>query len=268
MESSVIDAAYRAGSAAFPGLSLDPARFGEFVRARAEDWEGRTERAADLFLACACAAHVPGASERFFAWIGPRLGPWLGRLGQRAEVVDEVRQILAVRCLLGENGHPPAIGTYTGRGSLEGWVRATATREALAIVKREARSVAREEDEAPLEIFATDEEIAALKRVYREPVLRAFGVAGGQLGPEHRLLLRLHYVEGVTTARLAEMHGVGRATIVRRLTEAREALVDGVRAELSRAAGVIPDDLESVLRLVRSQMDLRLSLLLASRSAI
>ncbi len=55
----------------------------------------------------------------------------------------------------------------------------------------------------------------------REPVSRAFRAACVGLPAAQRALLRLHYVQGVTTANLARMYAASRATIVRRLTEAR-----------------------------------------------
>ena len=47
-------------------------------------------------------------------------------------------------------------------------------------------------------------------------------------------MLRLHYVEGMTTERLAGLFQVSRRTIVRRIREASDALLEGVHAELRR----------------------------------
>jgi len=58
------------------------------------------------------------------------------------------------------------------------------------------------------------------------------------------------------------MYGISRATLIRRLASARESLVDRVRGALKRAAGVADHDFHSVLRLVKSQIDLRLSMVL------
>jgi hypothetical protein len=58
------------------------------------------------------------------------------------------------------------------------------------------------------------------------------------------------------------MYGISRATLIRRLAAARESLVDGVKAALRADAGITNQDFDSVLRLVKSQIDLRLSVVL------
>ena len=80
-------------------------------------------------------------------------------------------------------------------------------------------------------------------------------------------MLRLHFAQGVTTAQLATMYGISRATAVRRLTEAREALVTLVKDGLKAAIGVTDDDFMSVIKLVNSQLDLRLSMVLKEPDA-
>jgi len=109
-----------------------------------------------------------------------------------------------------------------------------------------------------------DHEISLFKQIYREPVSQAFATACAELPAEDRALLRLHYVDGVTTAKLASMFGISRATLIRRLAAARESLVERVKAALKVASGVADQDFESILRLVKSQIDLRLSAVLKS----
>ena len=180
------------------------------------------------------------------------------------DILDEVRQTVFVRCLVGDGEHPPAIASYSGRGSLEGWVRATAMREALALERERGRHV-----ELTASVIETDSdrELATLIGHYREPVVRSFTAATALLPREQRVLLRMHYVFGMTTADLAQMFRVSRATLVRRVTDARDALFELLQGELFSAAGVPREDCESVLRLVKSQVDLRLSSLLRETAA-
>jgi RNA polymerase sigma-70 factor (ECF subfamily) len=253
-----IEAAYEAGRAAHPTLPVPEDRFAAFAEARAATWGGALERAADLYLACACTESVPGAAERFYELFGERIPLFLGKLAQTSDQIDEVRQSVLVRCLLAIGDAPPALATYSGRGSLEGWVRATAVREALALQRDRERhvelttSVIESPDSDPLIVH------------YREPVARAFAAATAALPREQRALLRLHYVHGVTTGQLAQMFQVSRATLVRRLAEARDDLFAHLQAALG---GVPAEDCEQVLRLVKSQVDLRLSTLLRETAA-
>ncbi|MDX2089416.1 MAG: hypothetical protein SFX73_16305 [Kofleriaceae bacterium] len=260
---SLIDEAWRAGATVHPGLGVTRAAFAAFAEARAATWQASLERAPDLYLACACATGAPGAAERFVALFGHRIEAYLGSLASTQDRVDEVRQIVLVRCLVASETSPPAIATFSGRGSLEGWVRATAVREALGLERDRQRELRRTEHDSDRPVAAA----WSLAEHYREPVHRAFVTASATLAAPHRALLRLHYVHAMTTAQLADMFQVSRATLVRRLTEAREALLERFSGELHDLAGVSPDDGVAVLRLVKEEIDLSLSSLLRESSS-
>ena len=254
--------AFDLGRSAYPAIDLLPNKFIAFVEARAATWRGDPERAADLYLACACIEQLRPAVAEFLSTFGARIPKYLGRLARNADLVAEVRQIIVTRCVVGDGLHPPALTGYSGTGSLEGWVRATAVREALALNRQGDRNTGDVEAALEAQVPWVDREISLFKQIYREPVSRAFADACVALEAGDRALLRLHYVEGVTTAALATMYGTSRATLIRRLASARESLVDRVKASLKIAAGVSDQDFDSVLRLVKSQIDLRLSMVL------
>jgi len=262
---TAIDQAYAAGQRAFPEIDLDAARFAQFAQARAEHvgvWGADADRGSDLYLAAACIAQLPSAIAEFLSRFGDRIPKYLGRLATSNDVVTEVRQIIATRCLVDAPDQPSALNSYSGAGSLEGWVRATAVREALAMKKRSERLQSNFESALEAQVPWVDYEISLIKKVYCGPVSEAFTAACGELSDDHRALLRLHFSQGVTTAQLATMYGVSRATLVRRLTEAREALVLLVKNNLKSAIGVADQDFMSVVKLVNSQLDLRLSMVL------
>jgi RNA polymerase sigma-70 factor (ECF subfamily) len=256
------EAAYEAGRDAFPTIDLPREAFLRFVESRMQTWAGNPERAPDLYLACACVERISAAVAQFLSTFGPRIPNYLGRLGRNPDVVNEVRQIIATRCIVGDGVRPPALTTYSATGSLEGWLRATAVREALALNRQGERLSGEVESALEARIPWVDQEISFLKQTYREPVSRAFAAACQDLEPQDRALLRLHYAEGVTTADLARMFNISRATLIRRLAAARDSLVERVKAALQRQAGVQGKDFDSVLRLVKSQIDLRLSVVL------
>jgi RNA polymerase sigma-70 factor (ECF subfamily) len=262
LSNSTIESAFEIGRRAHPTVELQLAAFTEFAMARAETWNGNLERAADLYLACACVARLPAAATEFLARFADRIPKYLGRLARNADLVAEVRQIVVTRCIVADGDGPPALEGYSATGSLEGWVRATAVREAIALNRHRDRHTGNVESALEAQMPWVDREISLFKQIYREPVSRAFAAACLQLDANDRALLRLHYVEGVTTARLANIYGISRATLIRRLATARESLVDGVKAALRADAGITNQDFDSVLRLVKSQIDLRLSLVL------
>jgi RNA polymerase sigma-70 factor (ECF subfamily) len=263
LDPTSIERAFEVGRHAYPAIDLPREAFDAFALARSETWGGSAERASDLFLACACVQRIPAAVAEFLARFGNRIPVYLGRLARDPDLVAEVRQIIVTRCIVGDGGNPPSLNTYSGTGSLEGWLRATAVREALALNRRANRNTG--EVEAALEARTpwADHEISLFKQMYREPVSHAFAAACSQINADDRALLRLHYVEGVTTANLATMYGISRATLIRRLASARESLLDRVKSSLKSTARIADGDFESILRLVQSQIDLRLSRVLA-----
>jgi RNA polymerase sigma-70 factor (ECF subfamily) len=259
---SIVENAFEIGRRAYPAVELRLAAFTEFAVARADTWNGNLERAADLYLACACVARLPAAATEFLARFADRIPKYLGRLARNPDLVAEVRQIVVMRCIVADGDGPPALEGYSATGSLEGWVRATAVREALALNRQRDRHTGDVENALEAQMPWVDREISLFKQIYREPVSRAFAAACLALDANDRALLRLHYVEGVTTASLAKMYGISRATLIRRLAAARESLVNGVKAALRADAGITNQDFDSVLRLVKSQIDLRLSVVL------
>lgn len=264
MSAAVISAerAFEIGRGAYPAIELPAAAFAAFTAARAETWNGNPDRAADLYLACACVEGLPTGIAEFLARFADRIPLFLGRLARDPHLVSDVRQNVVIRCLIGDGANPTALASYSATGSLEGWLRATAVREALALQRSAERAT--QEVEAVLESRSAwmDREISLIKDMYREPVSRAFAAACAELGAEDRALLRLHYVEGVTTASLAKMYGISRATLIRRLASSREMLVTLVKSALKRGAGVADRDFDSLLHLVKSQINLRLSVVL------
>jgi RNA polymerase sigma-70 factor (ECF subfamily) len=262
---AAIEQAYQAGRQAFPHIDLDASRFAEFATSRAEHveiWGADAQRGADLYLVAACLAQLPAAIAEFIERFGSQVPRYVARVARDPDLVSEVRQIIVTRCLVGEADRPAALNSYSGAGSLEGWVRATAVREALALSKRADRETNRFETILETQMAWADQEISLIKKVYSAPVSAAFATACAQLPSEQRALLRLHFAQGVTTAQLATMYGISRATLVRRLTEAREALVALVKSNLKASIGVADGDFLSVVKLVNSQIDLRLSMVL------
>jgi RNA polymerase sigma-70 factor (ECF subfamily) len=85
----------------------------------------------------------------------------------------------------------------------------------------------------------------------------------GLAAPE-RNLLKLHYVESISLEKLAVMEGMSRATVARKLAAARATVLTHVRAGLRQRLGLSARELESLLRFVRSRLELSLRRVLES----
>jgi RNA polymerase sigma-70 factor (ECF subfamily) len=256
-----MEQAWEAGRSVWPGVTLDRKRFGEFIASRELTSEMLADRASDLYIACACLEGTAGAAEAFRARYLGNLRAYLGTLaaGRDDDFVAEVGQRLAEKLLVGDKDQPPRLSAYAGRGPLEGWVRMAAMRTALDLVRRDPSNRHRDEELVDRALGSMDGELAFMKEQYRQHFIDAFRNALGSVSAQSRALLRLHYLEKVTTGALASLHGVSRPTIVRRLADAREEVLVAVSEHVRERLQVEGSEYESLLDLVRSQIDLSLT---------
>jgi RNA polymerase sigma-70 factor (ECF subfamily) len=252
---------FEEGGRAWPGLDVTPDTFVLHLAARAGAGPSGAplppvERAADLYLTCACAAQARGAIEAFErAHLGV-VGAYLARMRPSPAFVDEVRQQMREKLFVGRDGGRPKITEYDGRGSLASWVRVVALRAAIDLRRQTpdaAPPTPRAEEEA-----GGDPETGYLKQRYRQAFNEAFRGAVAALGGDQRELLRLHFVDGLTLDHLAARAGVHRATIARRIAAAREAVAEEARRLLEAALGASDSELESLAAVMRSQIDVSL----------
>ncbi|MGE3669169.1 MAG: transcriptional regulator, partial [Polyangiaceae bacterium] len=77
--------------------------------------------------------------------------------------------------------------------------------------------------------------------------------------PEQRNVLRAYYGQGSSIDVIAAGRGVHRATAARRVGQAREQLLSDTRRLLIAELKLSRSELESVMRLIQSQLHLTLS---------
>jgi RNA polymerase sigma-70 factor (ECF subfamily) len=220
--------------------------------------------AADLYLCFACL----GGDRLALAELDRRLArasePVLARMGLDRVERDEVRQRVRERLLV--SGGAARLGSYTGRGALAPWLRACATRVALNAFDAERRHAAAHDDDAWLAWPSPDDdaELAYLRRSCGEAFKRAASEALAALPPAARLLLRQHHLDGVSAERLGALYGVHATTVQRRLQQAREDLLRETRRRLGEAVPLRPHELDSLVRLLGSQLELSVRRLLGT----
>lgn len=259
---AVLAELHAAGRAAFPGIALDHAVFAAHLRARAGEAADaaalRRLHAPDLYLACACARGDAGAVRLFEEAVLRKIEPALARVGAEP-ILAEVKQIVRERLLVGAPGKEPRIAEYAGEGALLTWVRVIALRTAATIRRGARRSKARE-DEAMLDAAMAVEgpELAHMRRRYAHDFKAAFEVAVTELSPRDRNLIRQHLIDGLTIDDLGALYQVNRVTAARWLSSAREDVARATRRALTARLSVSQGELESILRLVRSDLDLSL----------
>lgn len=266
LNEEVESSALRAARAAWPEIVIDPGRFAAHVAACRRAGGGAPEHLADLYLAWAAvegdAVAVRSLDERVLAATAPAVR----RVDGAADFVDEVRQLLRVRLLVGTAEAPPRLAEYHGRGPLVGWVRVAATRIALNL-KRDQRPAAAIDDAlGELAAGDADPEVRYLGTLYRAEFGAALREALGALSDRERALLRLHHVDGLKLAQIAALYRVHESTVSRWISAAAEAIAEGARRRLMARLSLSSESLDSVTRLVRSNLDLSLRRLLGGAS--
>lgn len=251
MTSEVLERQIRS---AFPEASFDR-RFTEHF----EQLGAPAAFLADLYLAWACAAHQPWALTRFERELMPKAIVAARGVDTSGALEDDVGAQLRARLLVGLDDGPARILEYAGTGPLESWLRSVAIRTTLNLLPRRAPD---EPLEAAAALAGPDPELEFLKGTYRAEFKRAFQTALEALPAEELTLLRLHVVEQLSIDRICAMYQTHRATAARRLARAREHLCELTRERLSAQLGLGGEELESVMQLVRSNVDVSIVRLL------
>ncbi|WP_224244494.1 sigma-70 family RNA polymerase sigma factor [Hyalangium gracile] len=256
--------------AAWPGVELDGPRFaahlGRHLSPDSSPEALEQLHLGDLYLACACTEGVPSALTAFESRFLPEVGVAVARLRLPAATVDDVRQQLRQKMLVSTPDMPAKLATYAGTGTLSGWVRAAALWLALDMQRRQSGESQSDDSALPLLVEPGDDpELAYLKTTYRAEFNAAFAQALTALAPRQRNVLRLKYLDGLRIEQLGALYGVHRATAARWVVSAQEALLEETRRLLTERLRLTHTQLDSVLRLISSQLDVNLSRLLRSR---
>ncbi len=181
----------------------------------------------------------------------------LHRICNGGSSVDEVLQAVREQLLVVRPQAPPRILDYAGRGPLRSWLRSVAVRTAMRMNRVAPHEVLDDDKHTPG--AAADVELAFMKKTYGESFQRAFRTALAALPEDKRLLLKQRYRHQMTVEQLGAIHAVNPGTISRWVTAAREQLVGATRSAMMTELGVAGADVESILRMIHSQIELSLS---------
>lgn len=245
----------------YPELEIPAADFLRFLALRLDLSAFRglhLLRVEDLYLLCAYVRGMPAAMPLFEARYLDPVTTTLRRIRAEPDMIQEVKQALRHRILL-DRAVDPDHKQYMGAGSLASWMCVWAVREVGHRRDRRGRDDPDAEHTlADLPTRDEDQELAYLKQLYRREFKEAFEEALGGLTPRDRNVLRYNTLKGLNIEQIGAIYRVHRATVARWIAHAREQLLHSTRELLSRRVRVSNDDLESILRLIESQMDVSL----------
>ena len=238
---------------AWPRVDVDASQFAAFLASKAI---ADPSRISDLFIAFAAVTHHAEAARSLEEAFGPQLRKALSGLRLTPAQVDDALQS-AWRDLLA--GETPRIAQFDGTGDLCAWLRVIVTRIGLRALKKSKRESPGDTEAGDIAEGAVDDpELMLMKAKYRAHFHEAVKVAIEGMPPAEAMLLRQHFVDGLAIDQLGKLYGIHRATAARRLASAREGLVVAIRAEFKAISRLEDSECESVLRLVRSNLDITL----------
>ena len=213
----------------------------------------------ELLLTCACARGSPRALEAFERTYFGEVGVALSRNKGSPVPAEDLAQMLREKLFLRRGDQPPRIAEYSGRGELRNWLRVVLSRTLIDLTRaRREVPVPERQLVGLLNGPINDPELEHIKRIYRAQLEELLPRAFNQLPTEDRILLRYRFVDEMSLEQLAALYAVDRTTAVRRLARVRQALLDQMRSLIATHLKVDLNELRSIVRLVQSQIDLRL----------
>ena len=266
---AALDAAIVRGKAAWPALVVVDEDFVVAIARGVRDSDdvpsAISELAiADLYLAQACTSGAPAALAAFGATCDAVLTGSLRQMGLAPDVVEELVQEVRTKLFVALDGRPK-IATYSGRATLPSWVRTVATRAAVDRLRK--KDISSDQEDEVLEALpdaAPSPELAHFRETYRVELKAAFEEALATLDVRERNLLRHHFVDALTVEAIGTLYGVHKTTAFRWLEAARVALSKRTRSGFQQRVKAMPIELDSILTMLQSHIDLSLSRVLAS----
>jgi RNA polymerase sigma-70 factor (ECF subfamily) len=249
-----VEDGWKIGQGAWPDVHVTLSAFSVYVGERLEGSHASVPWS-DLYLACACTLGDAKALRAFEDAFFPQIEPALKRVAPSIPS-DEVGQLLRHKLFVAEPGKKPKIADYAGRGALRTWLRIIATRTALDLGASGGREIPIERDALDVMIGAgADPELDYLKQRYAAEFRAAFASAFASLAARDRTLLRYAFGRSMSIDVIGELYGVHRATAARWVVAAHEDLVKRLRKTMMDRLSVEPDEVQSILRLIESRIE-------------
>jgi len=219
-------------------------------------------RVEELVLARACAAGNERAWQDFISRYRQKLHSMALHItrdgAHAAELADSLfADLYGVNVRAGVRR--PKLVSYTGRGSLEGWLRTVMAQEFINRYRKQKRTVSLEEQTeegmqfaaaVPEPVCASDQRLEA-----------ATDEALAELSSEDRFTLASYYLDGRTLAEIARTLGLHESSVSRRLdrlsTGLRKRILAGLRARgmsHAQATEALETDVRDIQLNLRSRL--------------
>ena len=257
----------RDAQTAWPGVAVPAELFVAYLADRVGDDDDAKSIGKlltnDLYLACACVLGESSAIEAFERGPMANLDGALHELDKGKGITAEIKQRVREKMLTAPEGELPGIAGFRGKGSLQAWVRIIAIRMGYRILEKGKKQV--ELKDTHLGDVTGDMELEYFKEKYKGDFAAAFEQALEVLEKRERTLLRMTIIDGLSCSQIGAMYSVNKSTASRWLSTAREKLADATKDILKQRLNLSPSEVESMVRMVRSRIDLSMHRLLATQ---
>src|SRR5712691_5421624 len=193
-------------------------------------------RVEELVLARACASGNEHAWETFLLRYREKLYDTALHIARETSAARELADSLygdLYGTTTRDGKRTSKLASYTGRGSLEGWLRTVLAQEYVNRYRKQRRLVSLdEESEAGVQFAAAEPELAPAAHDLR--VAAATDQALAALSAEDRFVLASYYLDHHTLAEIARTLRVHESTISRRLDKLTKTLRKQILATLRR----------------------------------
>jgi RNA polymerase sigma-70 factor, ECF subfamily len=246
---------------------------GKYLPAGASQAEARSFllnlRVDELALARACAAGNNPAWEIFLTRYREKLYQSALRVAREDSAARDLADTLYAELYgtsMRDGERVSKLASFTGRGSLEGWLRTVLAQEFVNRYRRTKRLVSLDEEGEEGSQFAVPE--PEVTPTVDSRLEFATDTALAALSSEERMVLAAYYLDGRTLAEIARMLGVHESTISRKVDKLAKSLRKKILANMVRQ-GMTRRQAEEALEVdVRDlRLDIRRSLAQESPAA-
>src|ERR1039458_2295951 len=225
-------------------------------------------RLEELALARACAAGNERAWQDFISRYRQKLHGMALHItrdaAHAAELADSLfADLYGVNARGGNRTRNSKLVSYTGRGSLEGWLRTVMAQEFINRYRKQKRTVSLEEQtEEGVQFRAAVQEPAYTSdRTSGQRLEAATDEALAELSSEDRFTLASYYLDGRTLAEIARTLGLHESSVSRRLdrlsTALRKRILAGLRdlgMSYAQATEALEADVRDITLDLRSRL--------------
>jgi RNA polymerase sigma-70 factor (ECF subfamily) len=227
---------------------------------------GETLRVEELALAQGCAAGNDLAWETFLLRYREKLYEVAGYIAKESSAARELADSLYAD-LFGtktrDGKRVSKLASYTGRGSLEGWLRTVVAQEYVNRYRRQRRLVSLDEQsEAGVQFATSNPQASAVDCRVEAATDQVLGL----LPSEDRFLLASYYLDGRTLAEIARTLSLHESTISRKLDKLAKSMRKQILAALRRL-GMSRRQAQEALQIDVRDMNLNIRRRLTQESA-